>query len=135
MLATESLNLIQSRAESICCGEPQRFPEAANFGEHVRQGDIYITLLESVPAGAKPAKPEAQLAPGTTKGSRHVLDSMEGVECFEHPTKDVLQGPVLRLSQERTITHPDHGHWTLSPGTYNITYQRAYAEERRRVAD
>jgi hypothetical protein len=135
MLAVESLSRVQSVAESIRCGDTQWFPVAASPGDWVRQGDIKITFMAGVPDGATPGKQEAQLAPGTTKGSRHILDSLEGVTCYDHPVKDVLQGPVLQLSQERTVTHPDHGHWVLPPGTFNITYQRAYAEERRRVND
>jgi hypothetical protein len=135
MLATESLQRIQSCAESICCDKPQRFSEGAGPGSSFRQGDLYITLLDGLPAKADQVEGEAQLAPGTTKGSRHVLDSLEGVTMYKIRDANVLQGPVFSCVTERTVEHPEHGNVILPPGTYGVTYQRAYAEELRRVAD
>lgn len=136
LTAEKSLEKVQSTAESIKCDEPQRFSEAASAGDVFRQGDIYIEKLERVPAGAvRIEKPEAQLAPGTTQGSRHVLDSLEGVTMSRLATPNALDGPILDLATERTITHPEHGNVILPPGCYRITYQRAFADELRRVAD
>ena len=134
--ATKVLERIQNDHENIKNDEPQRFPEAATVGDSVRQGDVYITLLESVPRGAKAIqKPLLQLAPGTTQGSRHCLDSLDGVTLYEIAEATVLDGPVLEATEEKTVTHPEHGDWILPPGCYSITYQRAYADELRRVAD
>ncbi len=135
MEATKALEQVRSSAEAIKNGEAQRFPEAASVGDFVRQGDLYITLLESVPRDSSEGKLELQLAPGTTKGSRHILDSGDGVTMYRAAGEDALTGPIVDLAEERTVTHPEHGDWVLPPGCYAITYQRAYAEELRRVAD
>ena len=133
MSAVKALEVVKASAEAIKSDELQRFPEAAAVGDYFRQGDIYITKL-GVVVGKK-SKVVLQLAPGTTKGSRHVLDSPDGVSMYLIPNADALTGPVIETTCERTITHPEHGDVLLTPGVYGITYQRAYAEELRRVQD
>lgn len=136
MTAERSLRAVQSSAEKIRSNQPQRFPEAASPGDVFRQGDVYVELLDRLPAGVKFVKnPSPQLAPGTTQGSRHVLDSLDGVQVYALDGADVLTGPVIHCREERTITHPEHGHVILPPGVYGITYQRAFADELRRAAD
>jgi hypothetical protein len=125
-------------AKNAAKRETQRFPEAASIGDTIRQGDVYVTLLAAVPTGyQKQAKWNQQLAPGTTQGSRHVLDSKTGTTCYIHPSASEFDGPVLLLKQERELTHPEHGNWILPPGIYGITYQRTQdaLEQQRRVAD
>ena len=73
MNAVEVFEDIKAVGERIASNDEQRFPEAASAGDFFRQGDIYITLHERVPEGAEPCSVALQLAPGTTKGSRHVL--------------------------------------------------------------
>jgi hypothetical protein len=126
------------RAERVKNAEPQRFPDAAAVGDNVRQGDIYIWKLDAVPRGYAPIKhPPTQLAPGNTQGSRHCLDSLEGVTVFgTAESENEYDGPILRLDCERTITHPEHGHWTLPPGIYGISFQRTSdSKGERRVQD
>ncbi len=66
--------------EAIISDKLQRFPDAAPAGSRVRQGDVYITRLDALPAScAMEANPSAQLAPGTTQGSRHCLKSLRSV--------------------------------------------------------
>jgi hypothetical protein len=129
---------VQEQAQKIAKRETQRFPCAASPGDAVRQGDVYITLLERVPSGyARHKKWDRQLAPGNTQGSRHVIDSAKGVICYIHPAAGEFDGPVLSLAQEREITHPEHGNWILPPGIYGISYQRTQdaMDQQRRVAD
>jgi hypothetical protein len=144
MKTMEAIRLITSRAEEIRTDGPQRFPEAASVGDCVRQGDIYITKLEVVEG--KRAKVQPQLAPGTTKGSRHILshtclhgiDDSAAVESrVDYFVRDVdaLTGPVIRVKEEVIVTHPEHGDWILGKGIYGITYQRAFADELKRVLD
>lgn len=124
--------------ETIISDAPQKFPEAASLTDYFRQGDLNIFPLDEIPDDAKQIeakKMNPQLAPGTTKGSRHVLDSLEGVTLYEREYGDALQGPLLKCEQERVITHPEHGDVILGPGCYEITYQRMKAEELRRVMD
>jgi len=131
---TELLKTIQS--ESVINDAEQLFPLAATPDcDYVRQGDVYIWLVSKLPQDAKPVKAIEQLAPGTTKGSRHCLDSLNGVTMFVRLNANELQGPFMRLDCERVVTHPEHGDWRLPPGLYEITYQRAFADELRRVRD
>jgi hypothetical protein len=136
--AQKALAQIQDRAEKIRCNRPQRFPEAASPGDRFRQGDLYITLLDGVPDGAvKMDSVPIQLAQGHTQGSRHCLDSVDGVSAWMPSRPGMLDGPIIQLLRERVVTHPEHGHVILPPGVYRISYQRSLdAEEReRRVLD
>ena len=133
MSAVKALEAVRESGEAIKSDELQRFPEAASVRDYFRQGDIYITKLESVVGN--PSEVVLQLAPGTTKGSRHMLDSPDGVSMYRILDADALTGPVIQTTCERTITHPEHGNVVLPPGVYGITYQRAYASELRRVQD
>ena len=101
------------------------------------QGDVAIIRIAGVPAGCTEVKPEAQLAPGTTKGSRHILASLEGVEMYRLSNPTPLDGPIMVLKKGGEVTHPEHGNVVLleNEATYHIRYQRAYAEELRRVED
>lgn len=48
-----------------------------------------------------------------------------------------LRGPILRVKNTVTVTHPEHGDWVLPTGTYQITYQRTVDSARQiaRVLD
>jgi hypothetical protein len=137
MTVKDALMSVREAAETIKNSDTQRFSEAASVGECWRQGDVYIEVLEGIDSEKHVVdkKPSLQLAPGDTQGSRHILDSDAGVEFFRVENGNALDGPVMRLSQERTITHPEHGNVVLPPGCYGIVYQRAHAEEIRRQMD
>lgn len=129
---------VVSKAESIKSDATQHFSEAASVGDFVRQGDIYITLLDRIPAGAiSVKKPSAQLAPGNTQGSRHYISSLRGVKVYSLPNANVYDGPVIESKHAVTIEHPEHGNWVLPPGCYGISYQRTEDSEgrQRRVLD
>jgi hypothetical protein len=129
---------VTETAEEIRNDAEQRFPEAATPGDSWRQGDLYITLLGEVPSGVERSEsPSNQLVPGTTQGSRHCLDSLEGVVVYTLPQLTQLDGPIIECREEKKITHPEHGNVVLPPGVYGIHYQRNLdAEEReRRVLD
>lgn len=110
-------------------------------GDCWRQGDVQIRRLPNNwvtrhHAIVVAAKPSIQLAPGSTQGSRHCLDSLDGVHFLRLANGTPLDGPILALDAPRSITHPEHGDCEkLPPGCYGITYQRAFAEELRRVED
>ena len=85
--AVQQLREAQAQVEKIKNDDPQNFPEAANIGDAVRQGDIYIQLIEDVtstPILFQPASPSfpMQLADGNTKGSRHCLAHGRGVTVY-----------------------------------------------------
>lgn len=86
--AIRQLREAQEQVEKIKNDESQNFPEAASIGDAVRQGDVYIQLIDdvtSVPFLFKKATPSfpMQLAPGNTKGSRHCLEHGRGVTTYE----------------------------------------------------
>lgn len=125
---------VARQAESIKNDEEQRITNV-ELGDDVRQGDIYLTRLESVPTGAKPIKFRKQLAPGNTQGSRHTIRSSRGVKMYEVGNASPLDGPIIESKGNLAIDHPEHGNLILPPGIYATTYQRAFAAELRRVAD
>ncbi len=137
---------VQSAAEKILSADPATI-EVVSPGDVVRQGDLYLVRL-SRPIHGRPFG-SRQLAPGTTQGSRHIVVG----DCEIHTVdqeiataelnqlvpatkgQQQLIGPVVLASGPVTIEHPEHGHRTLPPGTYLVTYQRTWANEIRRVAD
>lgn len=137
-LLVNDVQAVQDIAERIKSDELQHFPEAASFGEAVRQGDIYIFLLDSLPPGCtRIDKPNKQLAPGDTQGSRHCLSSLRGVKLFRLKNPNPYDGPVIEVAKPVTITHPEHGDIRLFPGIFGIGYQRTEDSEGRirRVQD
>jgi hypothetical protein len=137
-MATDIITTVQNRAKKIAKRETQTFPAGAAPGDTARQGDVYITLLDKVPAGCIQQKRwDLQLASGSTQGSRHILDSRKGVKCYALQDATEFDGPVLSLEETRELTHPEHGNWILPPGIYGISYQRTQdaLDQQRRVAD
>ncbi len=125
--STESVRRIQAHAESIKCDKPQTFPEAASIGDVFRQGDIYVQLTDKIPELARIIAPQTpQLVPDSSKGSRHILDSLSGVTLYKKNSGNAITGPIIHLTEQRTIIHPEHGDVILPPGIYAITYQRSY---------
>jgi hypothetical protein len=94
--AVRQLREAQAQVEKIKNDDPQNFPEAASIGDAVRQGDIYIQLIDDVTSApflfktATPAFP-MQLAPGNTKGSRHCLEHGRGVTAYEPCASDSVE--------------------------------------------
>lgn len=135
MQAVKELEAIQQHAESIRNDAEHRI-ETMSPGDAWAQGDVGIVCLESLPANStKIKKPSAQLAPGTTQGSRHCLRSMRGLSLYTIRGATPLDGPVIEAKRGCAIDHPEHGNVVLPPGVYAIVYQRAYADELRRVQD
>ncbi len=118
---------IQEQAERIKSDETQYFPVAASPGDCWRQGDIYITLLPSLDNIHVVVEQyfRRQLVPGSTKGSRHCLDSLDGVTIYRLAEWDMLAGPIIECTKQRTITHPEHGDIVLPPGIYAISFQQS----------
>ena len=118
-------------------GYIQRFGAGNAPGDCLPQGDVYLTMLAGVPRGAKKIEARAKIAEGDTQGARHILDSLAGVTMYDIKDKGNLDGPIMVLAEERTLTHPEHRHVRLAPGCYGVHYQRNLdAEEReQRVLD
>lgn len=137
---------VRMRAESIRNDESAFVP--IESGSSIRQGDLYLTAIDvrlvGEPHGSR------QLAPGTTRGSRHVVEgecrvlSVDADEAVAVLNRLVpasrgqrhFVGPLIDADGPVTITHPEHGDRTLPAGIYLVTYQRSYfAEMVRRQFD
>jgi hypothetical protein len=88
MTIEQALDQVTAAVEHIKNDAEQRFPDAANVGDAVRQGDIYIQKIDTVtttPLFYKPlsnVKYPMQLAPGNTQGSRHMLEESAGATVY-----------------------------------------------------
>jgi hypothetical protein len=121
-------------------GKPERFTEAACVGDCIRQGDLYLVIGNKVQKKGfvlieNPGEKHKQLVPGNTQGSKHCLDSLNGVAIYrpEKFDNESTIGPVLVLSQERVVQHPTHGHVTLCADTIvECHFQREFDLEQKR---
>lgn len=96
------------------------------IGKAVRQGDIYLHRVTAThPRGA--ACKSRQLAIGETRGSRHVVEAtaqvFEGVAAPGWCQRRTLLGPLVVAETRFLVTHPEHAHMSLPPGTYQVTHQ------------
>lgn len=123
------LEEIKANIPKIGPGNPFRFSEAATVNDRVWQGDLAITIADKVPDNYEPVnckEKDRQLVPGNTEGSKHCLDSLDGVTMYRPKNwgMESLDGPYLILNKERTIMHPTHGHITIPAGfAVHCTYQ------------
>jgi hypothetical protein len=89
---------VDEAVERVKNDAEQRFPDAASVGDAVRQGDIYIQKIDTVTT--KPAfykrvtnvEYPMQLAPGNTKGSRHMLEESDGATVYVLNTTPIAAG-------------------------------------------
>ena len=109
-------------------------------GDRSDQGDVLIwrfDSLDQLPAVVESKEPILKLAPGDSKGSRHILldDSVKTAKFYNIKNPSPLQGPVWINEEETVLTHPEHNNQVFAPGCYFATYQLAHADEVRRVQD
>lgn len=106
-------------------------------GQHCRQGDVYLLCVASRPSCY--AKPTAnrQLAPGQSKGSRHIVDGAVAIFTADErqareairslpgsvSSRLTLPGPCVEATERFTLTHPEHAHHSLPAGVYVVLYQ------------
>lgn len=152
-MATSVIERIQKHVQRVAAGEHEtvrpgqafRVTEAASVGDGVWQGDLGLEIVAAVPAGyqrvSKPRAADKQLVPGNTKGARHCLDSLAGVQLYrpENWSEESLQGPCLVLTKARQVLHPTHGAVSIPAGfTVLCRYQREWDKEQakeRRARD
>ncbi len=122
----------------------------------MRQGDVYIAKLDTekdleILAGKMTDQGgqwdrfnfgklketgSLQLASGSSKGSRHIIDRLKGKVLFSeggHP----CAGGLIKADAPWLLTHPEHAHAKFSKGLFAFTYQVDARKEGeiRRVAD
>lgn len=147
-MKTATIDRIEKHAQKIKSGkdrkvkpgQPECFTAACTVGDVIAQGDLYLMVYEGKqPADyievTNPTERDKQLVPGNTQGAKHCLDSLEGVKLYrpKNWTGDDLRGPLLVLSEERTVLHPTHGAVTILAGMSVLCgYQREYDAELKR---
>lgn len=99
-----------------------------------RQGDVFITRVQKIPADAKAAARDSGrivLAYGEATGHAHaVLD--EDVRLLATGDRRFLEVG----DKGATVKHEEHAPVSLPPGKYEVIRQREYSpEEIRNVAD
>lgn len=99
----------------------------------VRQGDIYIQRVADT-YGRGERTEDRQLAPGNTKGSRHVVEGAVVYRPTEEQGRDPMHGPVVVADAPWRVTHPEHCDYELPAGTYRVGYQMD-PRTRERVMD
>jgi len=146
----EAINQIKLVVESA--QKRSRYNEMhLEVGQWTRQGDVYIHCIESreqfyktiLPGGEEflpksrrgELSQDRQLAPGNTKGSRHILGRCDVTIYAPHKDAGVLEGPELHTDQ-LIVNHPEHAakKITSDTGKYIVTYQLDQ-KTRQRVRD
>lgn len=98
-----------------------RFVREMQVGEYVRQGDVYVVRIDTIPHGTRETK-DRQLAPGATQGSRHIAEGELSV-FRRTDTTEVAIGPVVVARKEWRLAHPEHAHMVLPAGNYQVRFQ------------
>lgn len=115
-----------------------RFVREIAVGQHVRQGDVYLLRLAKRPTCFATATKNRQLAPGASKGSRHVAEGT-AVKLFTAPERDgrpamaklpgvkggdrLLVGACVEAADRFIVSHPEHAHHSLPAGCYAVLFQ------------
>ena len=120
----EAVTTITETAKTVNTQEIRHI-ESMEISQVVRQGDVYLhRVKDKHKRGA--IRTSRQLAPGVTMGSRHVAEGdvtiYEGTTDPPKTTRLEI-GPVIVALDRFTVTHPEHAHYSLPSGTYQVTYQ------------
>lgn len=162
LTAAEAFETVKQSAVE---GLPQRKPVyragTMSHGDYWRQGDVLVYKMADPDASVEEVKkivskyvsdnsqtrldakgweevknPSAKVVPDDgTQGSQHIVKDMRGVRVFMNKSASELIGPVLFAENGFELTHPEHNHCGFESGFYLVTYQRALADEERRVRD
>lgn len=111
-----------------------------------RQGDVLVTKIDTIPAGAAATSPghdpvnpfvlggTVTLALGEVTGHHHSIVSPH-VKLFRKLADTVGSG-YLAITAQAWLTHQEHDKILLNPGFYRVTRQRQWDSGTiRRVAD
>jgi hypothetical protein len=109
--------------------------ETLDIGKAVRQGDVYVhRVADEHPHGKRIGAKLVQIALGSSNGARHeakgAVKVYAGTTLPEYVTapQDVqaseITGPLIVADKPWSVVHPEHPHFKLPKGTYQVTYQR-----------
>ena len=132
---------IKNGNDEIKPGQTVHLNAAATFKDCIRQGDLYLTVIDKIPDGhvhvENPQTIDCQLVPGSTQGAKHCLDSLHGIDLYR-PAEwglgyEGLIGPVLAIHETRTVQHPTHGDVVIAAGhLIQCDFQREFDQEQMR---
>lgn len=98
------------------------------------QGDVGILRLSALPEGAEaiPMPDGGQVAPGTSKGSRHCISQADHahIQMYRVSDGDRLSDLALVAEKPWTMEHPEHGWATCPAGPYRLLHEQNEARER-----
>ncbi len=96
----------------------------------MRQGDVFLELVERLPEGSEAVKGPLVLAEGEVTGHAHRVQGGRA-KLFEAAGER-----FLRVTARATLAHEEHAPITLTRGVYRVIIQREYhPQEFRNVAD
>lgn len=138
-METMVMKAIERVRKSVTDPKPEtiRLTAANSVGEWVRQGDVYLRIVDKIPEGAREIQDfNGQLAPGDTRGSRHCVDPKK-VKAFALPNARIEDGSILQVLDNDEVTHPDHGHVALEKGLcIAVSFQvNEFQKQKQRVKD
>lgn len=136
--AIATIQEIATHGIENACDDTYIVPHDFPVGQYLPQGDINILRLAKVPENMVKTVPNAQLAPGTSRGSRHCIKAEDLQYCTFYSFLDAnpLEGPVIEFDRDITIEHPEHRNFIWPAGSIvAIGYQRRHADEIRRSQD
>ena len=99
-----------------------------------RQGDVLLREVKAIPESAKKQKQKDRivLAYGEVTGHAHAIEEWSKVDVFVAPEGQLY----LRVKEETSLRHEEHGAITLPPASFERVIQREYSPEAiRNVAD
>lgn len=86
---------------------------------YLQQGDLVMTVIDSIPETAKLLKGERILHPGNT-GNNHALDG-GAVGIYQDGDKKYFE-----VLEDTRLTHNEHKAITITPGRFALTYVQEY---------
>ena len=126
-----------------------RIMDECPVGEGIRQGDLYLIRINptgettwemgngqpiTVDADKYVSKGDAQLAPGNTQGSRHIIadESLMHVKiCRCLSERNPILGDIIHAEKAWRVNHPEHDPFMMPAGSYIVAYQLDWKTKRR----
>ena len=97
--------------------------------EIVRQGDVLVMPVESIPEDARPEPQEdgaVVLAWGEVTGHKHQIAADAGAELLSVTESERF----LRIvGSTAVLSHEEHGSIAIAPGTYRVVRQREWQDD------
>jgi len=91
--------------------------------KQARQGDVFFERISKIPEKLKKVKRTAGskivLAEGEKTGHAHVIEQTEKVDVWFEGDK-----LYLKVGEEVSVTHEEHGKVDLPPGNYRVSKQK-----------